>query len=46
MRLSSPSGERVCLAQLTKVTTTDGAEEIYREGQTALHRCKVLRPRS
>ena len=28
----SPSGERVSLAQLCKVTVTDGASEIYREG--------------
>ncbi len=33
VRLLSPSGERVSLAQLTKVATTDGAEEIYRESQ-------------
>lgn len=33
VRLLSPSGERVSLAQLTKVTTTDGAEEIYREAE-------------
>jgi len=33
VRLLSPSGERVSIAQLTKVTTTDGAEEIYREGE-------------
>ena len=33
MRLLSPSGERVSLAQLTTVGTTDGAEEIYREGE-------------
>ena len=33
VRLLSPSGERVSLAQLTKVSTTDGAEEIYREGE-------------
>lgn len=32
IRLLAPSGERVSLAQLTTVTTTDGAEEIYREG--------------
>jgi cobalt-zinc-cadmium resistance protein CzcA len=32
IRLLSPSGERVSLAQLTKMTTDDGAEEIYREG--------------
>ena len=31
IRLLSPSGERVSLAQLTKVNTVDGAEEIYRE---------------
>jgi len=31
IRLLSPSGERVSLAQLTKVSSTDGAEEIYRE---------------
>ena len=32
VRLLAPSGERVSLAQLTHATTTDGAEEIYREG--------------
>ncbi len=32
IRLLSPSGERVSLAQLTKVSTDDGAEEINREG--------------
>lgn len=31
VRLLAPNGERVSLAQLTKVTTDDGAEEIYRE---------------
>ena len=31
VRLLSPSGERVSLAQLTQVSTDDGAEEIYRE---------------
>ena len=31
IRLLSPSGERVSLAQLTKVKVEDGAEEIYRE---------------
>ncbi len=31
IRLLSPSGERVSLAQLTNVQTVDGAEEIYRE---------------
>jgi len=33
VRLLSPSGERVSLAQLTKISTADGAEEIYREGE-------------
>jgi len=33
VRLLSPSGERVSLAQLTKINTDDGAEEIYREGE-------------
>ena len=33
IRLLSPSGERVSLAQLTKVATVDGAEAIYREGE-------------
>jgi cobalt-zinc-cadmium resistance protein CzcA len=32
IRLLAPSGERVSLAQLTHVSTDDGAEEIYREG--------------
>jgi cobalt-zinc-cadmium resistance protein CzcA len=32
IRLLTPTGERVSLAQLTKVSTDDGAEEIYREG--------------
>jgi cobalt-zinc-cadmium resistance protein CzcA len=32
IRLLAPSGERVSLAQLTKASTDDGAEEIYREG--------------
>jgi cobalt-zinc-cadmium resistance protein CzcA len=32
IRLLSPSGERVSLAQLTTVTTADGAETIGREG--------------
>lgn len=32
IRLVAPSGERVSLAQVTKMDTTDGAEEIYREG--------------
>jgi cobalt-zinc-cadmium resistance protein CzcA len=31
VRLLAPSGERVSLAQLTKISTDDGAEEIYRE---------------
>jgi cobalt-zinc-cadmium resistance protein CzcA len=32
VRLLTPSGERVSLAQLTKVSTDDGAEQINREG--------------
>ncbi len=32
IRLLSPSGERVSLAQLTTIKTEDGAEEVYREG--------------
>ncbi len=32
IRLLAPSGERVSLAQLTKVSTDDGAESINREG--------------
>jgi cobalt-zinc-cadmium resistance protein CzcA len=32
IRLLSPSGERVSLAQLCKVEVADGASEIYREG--------------
>jgi cobalt-zinc-cadmium resistance protein CzcA len=32
IRLLSPSGERVSLAQLCKITTDDGGSEIYREG--------------
>ena len=31
LRLLSPSGERVSLAQLTRISTDDGAEEINRE---------------
>jgi cobalt-zinc-cadmium resistance protein CzcA len=31
IRLLSPSGERVSLAQLTQVKVEDGAEEVYRE---------------
>jgi heavy metal efflux system protein len=34
VRLLSPSGERVSLAQLTKESTDNGAEEIYREGES------------
>jgi heavy metal efflux system protein len=34
IRLLSPSGERVSLAQLTKVQVLDGAEEIYREANS------------
>ncbi len=32
IRLLSPTGERVSLAQLCKITVTDGASEVYREG--------------
>ena len=32
IRLLSPSGERVALAQLCKISETDGASEVYREG--------------
>jgi len=32
IRLLSPSGERVSLAQLCKISLTDGASEVYREG--------------
>jgi heavy metal efflux system protein len=32
IRLLAPSGERVSLAQLCKIKVTDGASEIYREG--------------
>jgi heavy metal efflux system protein len=34
VRLVSPSGERVSLAQLTNVEVKDGAYDIYREGNT------------
>jgi len=34
IRLLSPTGERVSLAQLTKVAVRDGAYDIYREGNT------------
>jgi len=34
IRLVSPSGERVSLAQLCKVAVLDGASEIYREGSS------------
>jgi cobalt-zinc-cadmium resistance protein CzcA len=33
VRLLAPSGERVSLGQLTTISTDDGAEEIYREGE-------------
>src|SRR5271167_2969211 len=32
IRLLSPSGERVSLAQLCKISVSDGASEVYREG--------------
>ncbi len=34
VRLLSPSGERVSLAQLTKIDVQDGAYDIYREGNS------------
>jgi cobalt-zinc-cadmium resistance protein CzcA len=34
VRLLAPSGERVSLAQLTKVSVRDGAYDIYREGNS------------
>ena len=34
IRMLAPSGERVSLAQLCKVDETDGASEIYREGNS------------
>ncbi len=34
VRLLSPSGERVSLAQLTRMEVRDGAYDIYREGNT------------
>jgi cobalt-zinc-cadmium resistance protein CzcA len=34
IRLVSPAGERVSLAQLCKISVTDGANEIYREGNS------------
>ncbi len=34
IRLLAPSGERVSLAQLTKVSTVDGASQIYREANS------------
>jgi cobalt-zinc-cadmium resistance protein CzcA len=34
VRLVSPAGERVSLAQLTKPVVVDGASEIYREGNS------------
>ena len=36
VRLLSPTGERVSLAQLTKVEVKDGAYDIYREGKQPL----------
>ena len=32
IRLLSPAGERVSLAQICKISETDGASEVYREG--------------
>ena len=45
IRLLAPSGERVSLAQLTKIKVTDGGSEIYREGELALCRGQIQRAR-
>ncbi len=34
IRLAAPSGERVSLSDLAEIETTDGANEIYREGNS------------
>jgi cobalt-zinc-cadmium resistance protein CzcA len=39
IRLVSPSGERVSLAQLCKVEVSDGASQIYREGNSRYVAC-------
>ena len=44
VRLLSPSGERVSLAQLCKVETRDGAAQIYREGNRRYVAVKYQRP--
>ena len=46
IRLLSPSGERVSLAQLTKVEVKDGASEIYREANSRYvgHQVQRARP--
>ncbi len=46
VRLLAPSGERVSLAQLTKVSTDDGAEADLSRRRAALHRHQVLRARA
>ena len=45
IRLLSPTGERVSLAQLCNIQVADGGSEIYREGNAALYRHQVQRPR-
>ena len=41
IRLLSPTGERVSLAQLCHIEVKDGASEVYREGERALHRGEI-----
>ncbi len=45
IRLLSPSGERVSLAQLCKIEERDGGSEIYREGNRRYVAIKVQCPR-
>ena len=45
IRLLSPSGERVSLAQLCKIRVTDGASMLYREANSRLCRDQVQRAR-
>ena len=42
VRLLASTGEHVSLAQLTKVSTDDGAEEIYREGEQRYSPAEVV----
>jgi cobalt-zinc-cadmium resistance protein CzcA len=46
IRLLSPSGERVSLAQLCKIEMRDGGSEIYREGNQRYVAVKVQRARA